>query len=388
MYMRGFLHAASNDRYPLPDAPLRILHLTRLADSGGLSRYLLDLCTALHAQGHNITVAGDVGPMQSEFDAAPFPFIRIPLNRGPVGFLRCISMLKAEAPDLIHSHYRRATLLGRRLQHRHRPPLLYSLHLSHLSLNWWRRPLTDFGDHTHVAADEARQWLIDEGRVPPERITQIPHGIDVSKFPRRTQAQRQAARAELALPQDATIALFLGRFDYPKNEAWMLDLAAAMPALHVLLVGGGPNEAMLRARTDQMGLKSRVSILGHRDPLAVFRAADALLLPSIREGFGLSCAEAMSVGLPVLRTRTSGTALQIIENVTGRSTPIDRDAFISAAVEFLADRDALVRMGEAAADHVRMNFPFEKQISQTLDLYRRLATLSRTAGFDPNSSPK
>jgi glycosyltransferase involved in cell wall biosynthesis len=372
----------------LTESPLRILHLTRLADSGGLSRYLLDLCTALHAQGHRITVAGDVGPMQAEFDAAPFSYIRIPLNRGPVSFFRCIGMLKGETPDLIHSHYRRATLLGRRLQRGGRPPLLYSLHLSHLSLNWWRRPLTDFGDHTHVAAEEARDWLIDEGRVSPARITLVPHGIDVSKFPRRTAAAREAARAELGLPLGATVALFVGRFDYPKNEAWMLDVAAASPELRVLLVGGGPNEASLRMQIDQMGLKARVSILGYRDPLAAYHAADALLLPSIREGFGLSCGEAMSVGLPVLRTRTSGTSLQIVENVTGRSTPIEHDTFVAAAVEFLADRQGLARMGEAAAAHVRRNLPFEKQVSQTLDLYRRLITLSRTTAVDQNTPPR
>jgi glycosyltransferase involved in cell wall biosynthesis len=168
----------------------------------------------------------------------------------------------------------------------------------------------------------------------------------------------------------------VGRFDYPKNEEWILDVAAAMPELRVLLVGGGPNEPVLRERIERMGLAARVSILGYRNPLAVYQAADALLLPSIREGFGLGCAEAMSVGVPVLRTRTSGASLQINENVTGRSTPIDHDAFVAAAVEFLGDRAALARMGEAAAKHVREVFPYQKQIAGTLDLYRRLITLS------------
>jgi glycosyltransferase involved in cell wall biosynthesis len=162
----------------------------------------------------------------------------------------------------------------------------------------------------------------------------------------------------------------------------MLDVAAALPELRVLLVGGGPNEAPLRDRIEKMGLKSRVSILEYGDPLPIYRAADALLLPSLREGFGLACGEAMSVGVPVLRTQTSGASLQIIENVTGRSTPIDHDAFVAAATEFLRDPAALARMGEAAAKHVRENFPFQRQISETLDLYRRLITLSRRGPGD------
>jgi glycosyltransferase involved in cell wall biosynthesis len=128
-----------------------------------------------------------------------------------------------------------------------------------------------------------------------------------------------------------------------------------------------------------MGLQSRVQILGYRNPLPIYRAADALLLPSLREGFGLACGEAMSVGVPVLRTRTSGTALQIVENVTGRSTPINHAAFVEIAKEFLGNPTALARMGEAAAYHVREKFPFELQLAGTLDLYRRLITLKREA---------
>jgi glycosyltransferase involved in cell wall biosynthesis len=75
----------------------------------------------------------------------------------------------------------------------------------------------------------------------------------------------------------------------------------------------------------------------------------------------------------VCRTGTAGTAELIVEGVTGRSTPIERDAFIAAAVEFLTDQATLRRMGIAAARHVRERFTFERQLQDTLALYRRLA---------------
>src|SRR5690606_22400024 len=99
----------------------------------------------------------------------------------------------------------------------------------------------------------------------------------------------------------------------------------------------------------------------------------ALLLPSAREGFSYVCAEAMAVGTPVLRTRTSGTRGLILEGETGRSCPIDHESFVRAAADFLADRAALARMGIAAAEHVRAHFSFDRQLEQTLALYRRLA---------------
>jgi len=121
-------------------------------------------------------------------------------------------------------------------------------------------------------------------------------------------------------------------------------------------------------------LSDRVRLTGHQDPLPYYRAADAILLPSIREGFSLVCAEAMATGVPALRTRTSGTHELIQEGVTGRSTPIDHDAFVSAAVEFLKDGAALRQMGAAASRHVRETFTFEQQLSRTIDLYRSIST--------------
>ena len=357
---------------------LRILHVMRNADLGGLSRYVIDLCTALHQAGHEVIVAADEGPMARQFHEAPFQFIEIPLRSHPIDFLRCVGRLREVKVDLIHAHYRRATLLGRRLQREKRPPLLYTLHLSHMPVNWWRRPFTDFGDHVHVAAEEARDWLIADCNIAPDRITLIHHGIQTDRFPQRTTAGHDAARSGLNLPADATVAAYVGRFDDPKNEAWLLDLAEAMPQLHLVLAGEGPHEAELRDQIKTRSLASRVHLLSYREPLPIYQAADLFLLPSAREGFALSCAEAMSVGVPVLRTRTSGTAAMIIENETGRSTAIDHDEFIAVAMEMLSDRKKLDRMGLAAANLVREKLTFDRQVSDTISLYRRLISSTNT----------
>src|SRR6185369_3320515 len=111
----------------MPDHKLRILHLTLGADAGGLSRYITDLSLAMHKLGHQITVAGDTGAWQWLFDSMPFPYVTIPLKGGPLSFWKSIQIMRAflrEHPiDIIHTHYRRATLLGRRLQSRKTPIL-------------------------------------------------------------------------------------------------------------------------------------------------------------------------------------------------------------------------------------------------------------------------
>jgi glycosyltransferase involved in cell wall biosynthesis len=362
---------------------LRILHLLTSTEAGGLSRYVHDLALASIRRGHEALVAGDSGAWQGLFDDSDVPFMRIPLNGGPVCFLRCAHRLrtwmKPSPPQVIHTHYRKATLLARRLQRKGTPPILYTLHLSHMPARGLRRWLTDFGDHTHVAAAQARQWLMDESLVRADRITLIPHGINVDSYPQRDHATALSARHALGFAPEDLLVAYVGRMDWPKNEAWMLDLAErtrqTLPRLRVLMAGDGPNAAALHRAIEARNLGDRVRMLGHRDPLPIYQAIDALLLPSQREGFSLVCAEAMSVGVPCLRTHTSGSEELIVPDVTGRSTPIDREAFVMAATEFLSDRDRLWRMGQAAAAHIRAHFTYDRQVDQTLDLYRRLATL-------------
>ncbi|MDP9173067.1 MAG: glycosyltransferase family 4 protein [Planctomycetota bacterium] len=360
------------------EKPLRILHLTAGSDPGGLSRYLLDLCGAMHAAGHDVTIAGQRGPWHDRFAAAPWPWIDVPLNGGPLGLWRSRQILRthlAQHPvDLIHAHYRKSTLVARQLQRTCKPPVLYTLHLSHMPVTGIWRLLTDYGDHTHAAATDARQWLIDDCKLPPAHITLIPHGIDPNHFPRVEAQTRSAARRALGLLDGDLVALFIGRMDEVKNVPWMLDLAAdsrsALPNLRILLAGEGPDAADLQQRITDQGLANRVKMLGHREPLPLYHAADALLLPSRREGFSLVCAEAMCAGIPVLRTRTSGTADLIIEGVTGRSTPIKKDAFIQGAISFLADPKALAAMGIQGAEQIRKNFTFERQVQETVAMYR------------------
>jgi glycosyltransferase involved in cell wall biosynthesis len=360
--------------------PLRILHLTAASDAGGLSRYLLDLTQGLRSRGHQVTIAGGVGPWHDRFAAAAIPWIDLPLRGGPIGLFRAVGTLRqylAQNPtDILHTHYRKPTLVARRVAGQFKIPILYTVHQPRINLAGPWGWLSDFGDHVHAPSQDARRWLIDDAKVPEERITVIPHGIDAARFPLRDAATKAAARALLGISPTITVAAFVGRLDVPKNADWMLDVAqasrSALPDLKIILTGDGPQSADLHRAVEQKNLSDRVLLLGERDALPVYQAADALLSPSLREGFGLACAEAMCVGVPVLRTRTGGAEEMIHESVTGRGVPVDRAAFTAAAVEFLADRSALEKMGQAAGELIRREFTLDQQIDRTIALYKRL----------------
>ncbi len=367
---------------------MHILHLTAGSDAGGLSRYIYDLGMAMRERGHKITIAGERGAWHRLFEEARFDWIDVPLKGNALALWQASRKLRTfmrdNRVDVLHSHYRRATLVGRRIQNLKFEiqnfwgvPLLYTLHLSHISLKWPWRMFSDFGDHTHVASHDAEQWLIESAHVRRERISLIPHGIPLEKFPQADGATKLQAKKDLGFTPFDRVAVFVGRLDYPKNCDWLIDVAAAtrdrVPRLRILLAGEGPEEAALKRMIAERNLHDRVFVLGHREPLPIYQAADALLLPSLREGFSFVCAEAMAVGVPVLRTRTSGTTETIVEGVTGKSTAIDRNAFVTAAVEFLTDDEGLKVMGQGAAAHARANFDFARQLEATTELYYKLA---------------
>lgn len=362
--------------------PLRILHLTAHTEAGGLSRYIHDLALAMHDQGHDIRVAGNRGQWHRHFETAPFQFIELPLDKGPLKLWQSARALRRylkEFPaDIIHSHYRRTTFVARRLQKNHHPPILYTLHLSDIPLGWRARLLGDFGDHIHVASAQAKDWCINSAKIAPEKISLIPHGIHLEKFPVARPEDKTAARAQFNLAPDDRVAVYVGRLDTPKNETWLLDLAdqsrQTIPNLKILIAGTGPHESAFKSEIQSRNLQSRVILLGElENPLQVYQAADAMLLPSQREGFSLATAEAMAAGVPVCRTATAGSVELILDKINGRITPIDRQAFVTTAIEFLSDAKSLREMSGKASAHIREHFGFERQLNEMTQLYQHLA---------------
>lgn len=367
---------------------MRVMHLTAGSDAGGVSRYIRDLGVAMRDMGHTVAVAGQRGAWHEVFERSGLEWVDARLKAGPLGLWaesgRLTEYARSSGVDLLHVHYRKAAMAARMVQWRllgRAPgiPVLYTLHLTDMPMGFPWRMLSVFGDCVHVASADAREWMIQTARYPADQIALIPHGIQAERFPLGDEAACVLARRELKLPENSAVAAYVGRLDYPKNVDWLLELAQRMPELHVLLAGAGPDEPSLRAMIGQLGLGSRVKLLGERDPLPVYAAADVLLLPSLREGFSYVCGEAMSCGRPVLRTRTAGTTELIIENVTGRSCAIDHGAFIAAAMDMLSlPRPRLHEMGQAAAEHIRQNLRFDQQVARTVELYRRL--LGRAEG--------
>lgn len=151
---------------------------------------------------------------------------------------------------------------------------------------------------SHFAANEIRQHL----RLGEKPIEVIYHGLTLELTgPSHPPADIPADRFLVAL----------GRVVQTKNLHSLIDMLAQMPERKLLIVGDDtdPYAAELRKRIADAGLNDRVQVLGpvsDAERLWLFQHADALLQPSLAEGFGLPVLEAMACGTPVfLARRTS-----------------------------------------------------------------------------------
>ncbi|CAM5428374.1 glycosyltransferase [Streptomyces aurantiogriseus] len=156
-----------------------------------------------------------------------------------------------------------------------------------------------------AVADHLRRW-----GVPAPRIEVVPNGIDLARF-RFDLSRRHHTRRRLGLPEDAYVVGGIGRLIAGKRFDVLVRAMAQLPEDHwLLLVGGGPEESVLRRTAHEAGVADRVLFTGERpyvpdgspgpDLPSLTFAMDLLASPSPEESFGLAAVEALASGLPVL----------------------------------------------------------------------------------------
>lgn len=147
-------------------------------------------------------------------------------------------------------------------------------------------------------------------------------------------------------------------------------LTQQRPAV-LLLVGDGPESGAALALAAQLGIADKVHFLGNQQRVEnLFACADAFLLPSYYESFGLAALEAMACGVPVVAADVGGVSEVITDGRTGfLIDPDDYDDGANRLYNILADKTVANSLKEAALSEVRENFTSEKITPQYEKIY-------------------
>ena len=384
-------------------------------DAGGLNVYVLETSRRLAAVGVDVeiftravssslptTVEIEPGVRVTHLRAGPFEeLLKEDLPAQMCAF--SAGLLRAEAGrpagwfDLIHSHYWLSGQVGWLASERWDVPLVHSMHtmakVKNLELAEGDKPepaVRIIGEEQVVdhasrlianTGEEARQ-LIDLYNAPAQAIDVVHPGVDLDAF---VPGDRDRARAVLGLRPDAHVLLFVGRIQPLKAPDVLLRAAERLiardPALRdrlVVAICGGPSGSGLAHPTALADLAASLGIADivrfepptDRVRLAEwYRAADATVVPSYSESFGLVAIESQACGTPVVAASVGGLRTAVADGRSGLLVPShDPDAWARALARLSTqEREHLASGARAHAE----GFSWDATAQGLIDSYAR-----------------
>jgi PEP-CTERM/exosortase A-associated glycosyltransferase len=303
-------------------------------------------------------------------------------------------------PDVIHAHSPALCgLAAERAARRHGIPVVYEIRA------FWEDAAVENGagragslkyrltrelENRAVAEADAvvticrglRDDLVARG-FPGDTITIVPNGVDLTLF--GDPPPRDAALAsKLGLAKGPVIGFIGSFYDYEGLDvliAAMPALIAQVPAAKLLLVGGGPMEAALKAQAEVSPAASAIRFVGrvpHDEVERYYSLTDVLAYPRKASRLTelvtpLKPLEAMAQGKLVAASSVGGHRELIADGVTGTLfAPDDPQACADALAGLLADKRGWPALRKAARRHVAEHHDWARNIQRYLGVYQAL----------------
>ncbi|GAB4509007.1 MAG: glycosyltransferase [Sulfuricaulis sp.] len=253
----------------------------------------------------------------------------------------------------------------------------------HIDASHPYRPVWKYLRNLVAGYDASIFSLADFVQMLPHPVYLVPPSIDPlsEKNMELGREEIQNVCAQFSIDPARPMMLQVSRFDRFKDPIGVIQayrLATVfIPALQLVLAGGGASddpegEAVLAEVRAAAQEDPDIHILllppdAHRTINALQRAANFVLQKSLKEGFGLTVAEAMWKGKPVIGGDTGGIRLQVINHHTGFLVNSPEGAALRIRY-LLHHREKLAEMGDKAREFVRQNFLITRQLREYLTL--------------------
>ena len=300
---------------------MRALHIITGLGVGGAEQQLRLLLRHLPVDCDVVTLTNP-GPLAEGLRADGVRVLHLGMagNRDVGALPRLVRVIRSGDYDLVHTHLYRACVYGRLAARVAGVRAVVATEHSLGDSQMEGRPLTQGVRALYLAserlgsatvavsptvADRLKRW-----GVPAPRIEVVPNGIELDRF-RFDPERRERTRRRLGLPDGAFVVGGVGRLAPGKRFDVLVRALARLPEdCWLLLVGGGPEEHLLRRTAHEAGVSGRVLLTGERpvvpdgspgpDLPSLTSAMDVFASPSTEEAFGLAAVEALAAGLPVL----------------------------------------------------------------------------------------
>jgi glycosyltransferase involved in cell wall biosynthesis len=216
-----------------------------------------------------------------------------------------------------------------------------------------------------------------------QKQSAIYNGVDAKNIQKViAAANKRRLRQKLQLRGKKVIGT-VGRLVELKGYSVLLEamrkVAEENPAAVLVIIGDGPNRNSLEQKAEDLGIAPRIRWLGEQSQRRVFELLgimDVFVTPSFYEGFGLTAAEAMSAGLPVVASDVDGLREVVGHDVAGLLVPAgNASAFAHALLTMLQNPKTAHAMGRAGEERVKRCFSYETFAQSYAMLYQLLHQL-------------
>ncbi|MDH5462045.1 MAG: glycosyltransferase family 4 protein [Candidatus Bathyarchaeota archaeon] len=370
---------------------------------GGIARHCNGLARALAHNGHDVhvvTLDFPGAPIYEEFNG--INVYRASTELGHPNFLtwaflfnhflekKLAGVSRNVDFDVVHVHDWLTGFAGISFKHQMQKPLVSTIHGTEIGraqglhnpdsltidgIEWWT---TYEANKIIVTSASMKAEIQGHFHLPPEKIEIVPNGIDTKRY--NASVDQSAVKGRYGVHPDEKLVLCVGRLVPQKGIEYLIRavsrIAERYPEAKFIIVGEGWLRGHLEYIARSTGHQWKITFTGwipDQELIALLNSADALVVPSIYEPFGIVALEGMAAGVPVVASDVGGLAEIVEHEHTGILAYSRSPESIAWAVDrVLSDPNHSKEMAQNAQQMVQKTYSWEAIAIRTAKIYKEV----------------
>jgi glycosyltransferase involved in cell wall biosynthesis len=351
---------------------------------GGIASYTVNLARALKAKGENVYVASSGGELTERLKENGIPYIDLGIKTKSelnpklikaILYLR--KYVRKNNIDIIHAQTRVAQMVSFFVSKLTDIPYVSTCH-GFFESELPKRLFGLWGEKVIAINDIVKEYSINTLKIKKAKIEAILNGIDIVYFSKGFSNEELSQIKESLGLKNFKIVGTISRLVPIKGIEYFIEAANLIIKERMdvgfIIVGNGPHKEELEKRVKAHKMEDKVKFIEAAvDTRPYLNAMEVFVLSSIQEGLGLSIAEAMASGKPIVATEVGGVSALIKNEETGLLVPGRSPAALkSAIIRLLDDRTLSDALSKNAKEFARINLHMADMADKTLAVYKKV----------------
>ncbi|MBD3724031.1 MAG: glycosyltransferase family 4 protein [Campylobacterales bacterium] len=360
---------------------MKIVQLLPELNEGGVERGTVELNREFVKLGHESIVISNGGKQTKQIEADGGKHIKFDVaGKNPLSvpwrIYKLRALLKELNPDIIHARSRVPAWLSFLANKTLHIPFVTTVH-GFNSVSFYSKIMTK-GDAVICVSNSIKEHIKRYYKIPEEKITVIPRGVDPEKFnPNNINKQFIADFKKQYDLENKFIVSTIGRITQLKDLETFIHsvdiVKKTIPQLKALIVGGVHKDKedyfeSLKKLVKELGLENEIIFTGSQSNIAeIYTLSDVVVSASKKpESFGRSVAEAIAMNTPVIATNHGGVKDIIIDGKNGFLVDVGNTDEL--ALKIIESKD----LKFDGYTYITKNFSLEQMVQKTLEIYKEV----------------